>query len=102
MRRINISLDTLNPGRFRHLTRNGDLDRVLAGGPEIDTAVQRAFEFARCRAGGDPDDDPPRQSQRRRPMHLAAVGAVRSDLGLLPVDLQRGRFSAQNVIAQGT
>ncbi|MCZ6771197.1 MAG: GTP 3',8-cyclase MoaA [Proteobacteria bacterium] len=31
VRRINISLDSLDPDRFRKLTRVGDLDRVLAG-----------------------------------------------------------------------
>jgi len=31
VKRINVSLDTLNPGRFRALTRWGDLNKVLAG-----------------------------------------------------------------------
>jgi cyclic pyranopterin phosphate synthase len=31
VRRINVSLDTLDPERFRRLTRGGDLSRVLAG-----------------------------------------------------------------------
>jgi cyclic pyranopterin phosphate synthase len=31
LRRINVSLDTLDPGRFRALTRRDGLDRVLAG-----------------------------------------------------------------------
>jgi GTP 3',8-cyclase len=31
IRRINISLDTRDPTRFRYITRFGDLDRVLAG-----------------------------------------------------------------------
>lgn len=31
VRRINVSLDTLDPERFRHLTRRGDLAVVLAG-----------------------------------------------------------------------
>ncbi|MEO7634521.1 MAG: GTP 3',8-cyclase MoaA [Sphingomicrobium sp.] len=31
VRRINVSLDTLDPGRFRHITRRGDLDQVLGG-----------------------------------------------------------------------
>lgn len=29
--RVNVSLDTLDPGRYRQLTRCGDLDAVLAG-----------------------------------------------------------------------
>ena len=31
VRRINVSLDTLDPEKFRTITRWGDLDRVLAG-----------------------------------------------------------------------
>jgi len=31
VRRINVSLDTLDPGRFEAITRRGDLDKVLAG-----------------------------------------------------------------------
>jgi GTP 3',8-cyclase len=37
LRRVNISLDTLRPDRFRDLTRRDDLDRVLDG---IDAAVE--------------------------------------------------------------
>ena len=31
VRRINVSLDTLNPDKFREVTRWGDLDKVMAG-----------------------------------------------------------------------
>ena len=31
LRRMNISLDTLNPLRFKHIARGGDLDTVLRG-----------------------------------------------------------------------
>ncbi len=31
VRRINVSLDTLDPGKFRAITRWGELDKVLAG-----------------------------------------------------------------------
>ena len=31
IRRINVSLDSRDPERFRHITRRGDLDQVLAG-----------------------------------------------------------------------
>ncbi|MFA5966176.1 MAG: GTP 3',8-cyclase MoaA [Sphingomonas sp.] len=37
MRRINVSLDSRDPDRFRHITRNGDVARVLAG---IDAAAR--------------------------------------------------------------
>ncbi|GAA5186770.1 GTP 3',8-cyclase MoaA [Ferrimonas gelatinilytica] len=38
--RINISLDTLDPARFRTVTRNGKLERVLEG---IDAAIAAGF-----------------------------------------------------------
>jgi cyclic pyranopterin phosphate synthase len=41
MRRINISLDTLNPARFRQLARRDGLDKVLAG---IEAARKAGFE----------------------------------------------------------
>jgi GTP 3',8-cyclase len=31
LRRVNVSLDTLQPDKFRRMTRRGDLDKVLAG-----------------------------------------------------------------------
>lgn len=31
VRRVNVSLDTLDPATFRHITRHGDLGQVLAG-----------------------------------------------------------------------
>jgi len=41
VRRINISLDSLRPERFRALTRTGDLAKVLRG---IDAAIAAGFE----------------------------------------------------------
>jgi cyclic pyranopterin phosphate synthase len=41
VKRINISLDSLKPERFREMTRFGDLRRVLAG---IDTALVQGFD----------------------------------------------------------
>jgi GTP 3',8-cyclase len=40
IRRINVSLDTLDPAHFRYITRQGDLSRVLAG---IEAARQHGF-----------------------------------------------------------
>ncbi|MBR9728635.1 GTP 3',8-cyclase MoaA [Shewanella intestini] len=40
LKRLNISLDTLNPELFNKLTRNGKLERVIAG---IDTAIAAGF-----------------------------------------------------------
>ncbi len=41
VRRINVSLDSLRPDRFRRITRVGDLDQVLAG---IEAAGRAGFE----------------------------------------------------------
>ncbi len=40
--RINVSLDTRDPDRFRHITRTGDLSRVLDG---IDAAKEEGFKI---------------------------------------------------------
>ncbi len=47
VKRINISLDSLQPRRFRQLTRHGNLDQVLAG---IETATAAGFERIRLNA----------------------------------------------------
>ncbi len=41
VRRVNISLDSLRPDRFRAMTRHGDLERVLEG---IEAARRAGFE----------------------------------------------------------
>lgn len=47
VRRINISLDTLDAGRFRAMTRVGDLHQVLQG---IDAAITAGFERIKLNA----------------------------------------------------
>jgi cyclic pyranopterin phosphate synthase len=47
LRRINVSLDTLDPGRFRQLARRDGLDRVLAG---IDAAKRAGFDPVKVNA----------------------------------------------------
>ena len=47
VRRINISLDTLQPERFKRITRVGDLDKVRAG---IDAALEAGFERVKLNA----------------------------------------------------
>ena len=41
VKRINISVDSLNESRFKQITRTGDLRKVLAG---IDAAIETGFE----------------------------------------------------------
>jgi cyclic pyranopterin phosphate synthase len=47
VKRLNISLDTLNPGRFKRLTRTGDLQQVLRG---IMAAKEQGFERIKLNA----------------------------------------------------
>jgi len=47
VRRINVSLDTLNAERFRAMTRVGELDRVLRG---LDAALAAGFERVKLNA----------------------------------------------------
>lgn len=47
VKRINISLDSLHSRRFRHLTRHGNLDQVIAG---IDEAVATGFKRLKINA----------------------------------------------------
>ena len=47
VKHINISLDSLQPRRFRQLTRHGNLDQVIAG---IDAAIAANFERVRLNA----------------------------------------------------
>lgn len=47
VRRVNISMDSLQPRRFRHLTRHGNLEQVIAG---IDAAIEAGFERIKINA----------------------------------------------------
>jgi cyclic pyranopterin phosphate synthase len=47
VKRVNISLDSLQHRRFRQLTRHGNLDQVLAG---IEAAIAAGFERVRINA----------------------------------------------------
>ena len=47
IKRINISLDSLDTGKFKQITRTGDLSQVLAG---IDSAIAAGFERIKLNA----------------------------------------------------
>lgn len=47
VKRVNISLDTLNASKFKEITRTGDLGQVLRG---IDAACQAGFERVKLNA----------------------------------------------------
>ena len=59
VRRINVSLDSLQSRKFRHITRHGNLDQVIAG---IDAAIAAGFDSVRINAvilKGRNDDEVP-------------------------------------------
>lgn len=45
--RVNISLDTLDPARYRAMTRNGHIERVMQG---IDAAIDAGFDRVKLNA----------------------------------------------------
>src|ERR1700709_2046611 len=51
VRRINVSLDTLDPAKFRAITRWGDIDKGLAGIDEAPGAAPDPFAIAPARVG---------------------------------------------------
>ena len=57
VRRVNLSLDTLDPDKYREITRCGDLREALAG---LDAALDAGFERVKINAvliGGFNDDE---------------------------------------------
>lgn len=57
VKRVNLSLDTLNPEKYTHITRIGTLDQALAG---LDAALHAGFEKIKINAvliGGFNDDE---------------------------------------------
>lgn len=64
--RLNISLDTLVPEKYRHITRYGELDQALAG---IKTALDEGFAKVKLNAvliGGFNDDEIPALAELSR------------------------------------
>lgn len=64
--RLNISLDTLNPGKYSYITRIGKLDNAIAG---IESALEAGFEHLKLNAvliGGFNDDEIPALAELTR------------------------------------
>jgi len=57
--RVNVSLDTLNPVRFREMTRGGDLERVLRGIAAAQRAGLTPLKLNMVLVGGFNDDEIP-------------------------------------------
>ena len=64
--RLNISIDTLNPDKYRYISRVGELDDALRG---IDTALNAGFDKIKLNAvliGGFNDDEIPALAELTR------------------------------------
>jgi cyclic pyranopterin phosphate synthase len=101
VKRINVSLDTLDPAKFKALTRWGDLDKVLAG---IDAAQQADIHIKinAVALKGDNEDEiaPLMEWAHGRGMDLALIEVMPlGDVGTervdqyLPLSLVRARLS---------
>ena len=86
--RINLSLDTLDPAKYAHITRLGSLDQALAG---LEAALENGFEKVKLNTvliGGFNDDEIPALADltRRYPVDLRFIE-------LMP--MTRGEFGPQ-------
>ncbi|MGP9812006.1 GTP 3',8-cyclase MoaA [Rhodopseudomonas sp. NSM] len=101
VRRINVSLDTLDPAKFRAITRWGELDRVLAG-IEAARAAGLAVKINAVALKGTNEDEIPSLMQWAHGlgmgltlievMPLGEVGEGRIDQ-YVPLSLVRARLS---------
>lgn len=93
LRRLNISLDTLDPDRFVQLTRRNELERVLAG---IDAAVAVGFDPVKVNAvlmRGINDDEIIRFLEMGR-----SKGVIVRFIEFMPLDAQ-GEWSSDRVVS---
>jgi cyclic pyranopterin phosphate synthase len=81
VKRINVSLDTLDPARFRAITRWGELDKVLAG---IDAAQAAALEMP---AEGSEKPHDVLAHERFSARDAKLLDAVPDESGAQPVEL---------------
>src|ERR1700734_3735528 len=103
VRRINVSLDTLDPAKFRTITRWGDLDKVLAG-IEAARAAGLAVKINAVALKGMNEDEIPSLMEWAHGkgmgltlievMPMGDVGAGRIDQ-YVPLSLLRARLSQQ-------
>ena len=99
VRRVNISLDSLNPERYRTLTRRGDLDRVLAGIDKAQSAGLKLKLNAVAMAGLIEDEvDDLMHFAHARGMDLTLIEEM--PLGPVGHDRKRSFLSLQTLKAQ--
>ena len=96
VKRINISLDSLDPGKFKELTRTGDLAKVIAG---IDAARQQPFKRIKINAvilKGRNDDEilPLVEFVRERGLDLAFIEEM--PLGQISEHLRNESFMSSD------
>jgi cyclic pyranopterin phosphate synthase len=81
LKSVNISLDTLNPERYRRLTRGGDVQKAIAG---VDAAVAAGFDPIKVNTVVS-SDSPPEEIQtleafcNSRGIHLQRIGLYHLD-----------------------
>ncbi|MFZ1681074.1 MAG: GTP 3',8-cyclase MoaA [Rhizobiaceae bacterium] len=107
VRRINVSLDTLDPGKFRDITRRGDLDGVLAGIAAAE-AAGIAIKINAVALKGFNDDEIPammRWAHGRgmdftliETMPMGEIDADRTDQ-YMPLSAMRDRLSREFTLA---
>ena len=100
--RINVSLDTLDPGRFRELTRRDGLDHVLAGIAAARDAGFRPIKLnaIAIRGRSEPDVVPLARFARENQLELRFIEYMPLDAGdgwgreqVLPADELLGRLA---------
>src|SRR5213080_3512045 len=103
VRRINVSLDTLDPDKFRAITRWGELDKVLAGIDAAQAAGLKVKINAVALKGGNEDEFPALVKWAHQNgmeitlievMPLGEIGAGRLEQ-YLPLSMVRARFAQQ-------
>jgi GTP 3',8-cyclase len=103
VRRVNVSLDTLDPAKFRAITRWGDLDKVLAG-IEAARAAGLAVKINAVALKNMNEDEIPRLMQWAHGKDMALtlievmpmgdIGEARIDQ-YLPLSMLRARLAQQ-------
>ena len=75
LNRVNISLDTLDPEKYRKITRGGDLSAALAGIRAAEDAGLTPVKLNTVLIGGFNDDEIPALTEltRRRPLELRFI-----------------------------
>ena len=97
VKRLNISLDSLNPRKFRHLTRHGNLDQVIAG---IDAAVEAGFDRIKLNAvilKGRNEDEIIDLVEFARAKHIDIAFIEEMPLGLVEHDRELSFFSSDEI-----